>query len=258
MVDFFEFLHISKHIVDKMNYSEILTCWNFHSKNHKKKLSKNIWNARLFLLGLCYQQLYPHYYLWMKKNVVILNDYFLDFETQTQSYKGTDKILIWSSKKEAYLFTFHEIMSLIHSNLSNSEAIVDARYMTCSIVKSFRLPTNPYTGKTFSFSEMKQIVGQILLYIVSIEGSIHNTSYPEVFLYLCHFQEIHRTCPNEEKRYEVIQYLDQFFNRHHLKFNEKYKTIVSRKECENESGWKGSLKRKDMELFKIFEHLNIS
>jgi len=254
MVEFFEFLMISKPLVMNMTAIEIKKCWIFHSQKRRKKMPKNNWHATFILLGLCYQHLYPHYYLHKKRQCKLLNTYFLDYETETLSYQGTDQILIWNDKKEAYLFTTIEIMNLLHTSLSNSEAILDVQFMICSIIKSFRLPTNPYTGKSFTLTEMKQIVGQLLLGVV-LYDTVSTIQYPELFLYLCHFQDIYRHCPSEEKRYEMTQYLERFFSQHHLHFQEKFKINVPKKTCENQSKWKSSLLPKQMQFFTIWEHL---
>ncbi|NDB86345.1 MAG: hypothetical protein EB127_27155, partial [Alphaproteobacteria bacterium] len=85
-----------------------------------------------------------------------------------------------------YLFTVNEILSIIHANLSHSDAVLEVTFMICSILKSFHLPVNPYTGKSFSIQEMKQILGQLLYASVMTEGGITHVRYPEVFLYFCH------------------------------------------------------------------------
>lgn len=262
MVDFYEFLQISKPLVEPMNSGDIQKCWINHRTSSsappgRSKLPRNLWNAKLLLLGMCYRHIYPRFYEQKKSKTILLNQHFLDYETETKGYRGTDEILVWNDvKSNGYLFTVHEILSMIHVNLSHSDAVLETTFMICSILKSFHLPVNPYTGKSFSIQEMKQILGQLLYASVMTEGAITHIRHPEVFQYFCHMQRIHEECPSQEKRYETTKYLEKFFSQHSLVFKEKYKILTRPKTCENESKWTSSISRKDMQLFHILEHLS--
>jgi hypothetical protein len=139
----------------------------------------------------------------------------LDFETFVADMPKTKQIIVTSSKKEVYCFSFHEIMECFHSDLSRHQVEEHVEYRVSSMIKNFRQPYHPYCNRPFCKKEMQQIISSLAYQDISYTYCF----YPEVFLFFQYFEFILHALENKSA-YETTFWLNDFFAQQNLVFQE--------------------------------------
>lgn len=239
MVQFYKFLKLSKNLFDDLDSKKIR---NLKINKDKKYKNISIWDLRLKSLIHCYHQIFPDYYKDLKSNIKINNDTLLDFDTQTINYDG-DQIIVCDSKNEGYIFSYDEIVQIFTNNLSNSVAVLNNLFniKDCSVIKTFKIPINPWTNAEFTLSEIEQIVGQMILIISFRDYKLNSNQILSYFILYFpiiydKINTIKKSIKNiDEYNRNVNQILLDFFNNYGFQFKEK--TIIKSNDCINESNW---------------------
>lgn len=194
----------------------------------KKIIPKNENELKLLLIKECYFKLFPNFY---QTNKEFVNDFFLDWTTSTKNYPN-NSIKI-KSNNNLYIFLPSEIINIFHSDLNRSSVEIEPNYNISTILKSFRLPHNPYSNTQFTIDEIKDIISQLILFE---EKTPDWKKYPEVYVFLNNFETIIEETKTLNN-YFITDYLNNFFTKNGLVFKE-YKKQISKTFIENLSIWK--------------------
>jgi hypothetical protein len=252
-MNFVEFIKIAKPIINKLSDDEIKNSLVFHKKIRKNKLASRD--------HLVFQSIKTCYDLIFKKIFTnhqsrhAMNEYFLDWSTETQNYSEPS---IWvNTVQGSYCFLPEEIINIFHSDLNRSNVDYEPNYKIYTLTKSFRLPQNPYSNLRFTTDEIRQILSQLFL--------IHNDIseiFPELYSFFLNAEQILYDVENKSN-YLITSYLDDFFSSQGLIFKENYKFNQISKQIDNYSTWsfkKTKNKQKGdfiQSLFTLFfAHLN--
>jgi hypothetical protein len=168
----------------------------------------------LFWLAICesYKFIFPNFYHQEKS---FTNEFFLDFCLQTTELNSNT--IIVTCGKDLYCFLPEEILNIFHNDLYRSNTILfeetvpnferqgNIHNTVWTLQRSFRLPVNPWSNKTFTFEQITEIISQLAL--LNYLPSFHQM--PEVVLFLIHCQKI-LVAPN----------IQEFFEKQGLKFEE--------------------------------------
>jgi hypothetical protein len=221
-MNFLEFIKVFKKVYPKTVSSIALLRKTSLVKNKFAKIMDKqlLWEL---VITHCYGNIIP---IVLPK---FQNDTFYDAQT-VKEYQ--DPIIIVREGKENYAFKPEEILQLMHSDLSRSRVTQQINYGVVSLVKSFRLPQNPYTMSPFSLENIKNILSQLVFYKIEIPSIM-----PEVLVFLQNSEQLYTKLKQnmdamqKPKDYtksvkfldnEVTVFLQKFFTLHGLEFIEFY------------------------------------
>jgi len=223
-MNFYDFCKIADKIIFHIPIEDLKKSHLLKDYTIPKEKNKFI----LFSLKTCYSKLFPKFYDTQRD---FTNEYFLDWTTETYNYSGpTIKI---KNNNNLYIFLPEEILHIFHNDLSRSHVEIEPRYNICNLMKSFRIPHNPYSNTPFSIKDIKDIISQFILFN---ENIINWNKFPEVYLFFENFEIILKDT-EPLNNYFTIDYLSSFFKKKGLVFVEQYKK-KTKLFYENESYWK--------------------
>jgi len=179
---------------------------------NKTKLPED--RKELFWLAICesYKFIFPNFY---HPDQSFTNEFFLDFCTKTTDPESN--IIIVTCGKDLYGFLPDEIFNIFHNDLCRSNTILfeetvpnferqgNIHNTVWTLQRSFRLPVNPWSNKTFTLEQIKEIISQLALlnFLPSID------KMPDVVIFLMNSEKI-LVAPN----------IQEFFEQHGFKFEE--------------------------------------
>lgn len=207
---------------DSLKKSQILKEFSWNDYNQKE----------LYWLAICesFKKIFPNFY---SQETIFTNEFFLDFVTHTQEL-NPNKIVV-HCEKDAYCFFPEEIFNIFHNDLCRSNTILfeETSFLPNHIIhnivwslqRSFRLPVNPWSNKTFTLPQIKEIVSQLLLF--NLEPPV--AKMPEVILFL---QQADAQLLSEETN------LQTYFEKQGLVFKEHIKSYwICSCSCKNEMNY---------------------
>lgn len=218
-MDFFRFYQLGREVLSHPHTKHSHVVKQYYRKTKDPSL------AMVLSLKFCYRQIFPLHAIKIDECV---NEYLLDFETLTSTCTMDQTIVVYGKQKEKYCFSMNEILQICKSDLCRSVLIYDDVLRVYTVVKNFRLPHNPYINKMFSLEDLNSIVSQIVIHTSSL-----SKDFQDVYLFLQYRHVLLSQCANQPS-YQVTSLLDQFFETHEFRFQEKYKKTTK----ENESHWK--------------------
>jgi len=177
--------------------------------------------AMLLALKYCFLQIMPPLASLPSS---CINDVFLDLEPVKECQ---DPVLVIEGKHGAFCFRLEEILSLFHNDLSRSVVEYEPTYKVFSVMKTFRLPTHPYTGGPFTLQELGQLINQIVVAFDKLPLRCF-----EVYVFLSHARQMHQECQGKSN-YEVTTALETFFEGRAMRYIEKF----NKKTKDNFSHW---------------------
>lgn len=231
-MDVFQFIHYTKQ--EFLNMSPRKMKYGIIHKN--MIVPKNSKHLRVYSIRSCYKALFPNFY---ERNLSdITNEFLLDYSTSCLSLHPYQTIII-DQGKNRYAFSKDEIFKIFHYDLIRSNIDYEPRYNITTLRKSFRLPTNPYSNQIFTLDSIKQIIGQLFLFDMSLP---ERNMYPEVYLYLFYAEEILKSSLALNS-YDLTSFLYEFFHQKRFVFKENFNHL------ENNSLWIEQGKSVDWENF---------
>lgn len=141
------------------------------------------------------------------------NEFLLDFETPADPL-SPDAVVVHDGPEEYYVFSVSELLEWIDDELSNSTVVYEAEYRVTSLVRSFRLPRNPYTNKTLLPAQLAEIWSQVLYRKMS--GLIDRNAVLRIFFH--QYLQFDFSLTGYDSTANICQVLQS----HGLKFNERY------------------------------------
>jgi len=221
-MNFIDFSRVAFTVIDQSSL-DVKQSWIIKDENYQNKET-----LLLYSLVKCFKMIFPRFYESKKFPV---NEYFLDWTTETNDF--FHKAVMIKDKNNLYMFLPEEIVHIFHNDLTRSYIEVEPTYNVCNIIKSFRIPHNPYSNTPFSLADIKDIISQLILM-----GGIPNEwkKYPELYIFFQHFESIYRQA-NNLNNYFMTDFLSTFFKKKGLHFQEKFKK-KTKSYYENLSVWK--------------------
>jgi len=204
-------------------------------------------HKELYWLAICksFHKIYPDFYI--EKEQDFTNEYFLDFVTQTNETVEEYTVIIHCGK-DKYRFFVDELLEVFHNDLCRSNTILfeeTAQYIDAtrgyvygqrlhnivwSLQRSFRLPVNPWSNKTFTWEQIKEIFSQFLLLGINL-----GDNHPEVNAFLKDAKNILYLAEKSDSNQQVSPFLQGYFEKKGLVFEEKIQPIWTCANCKKEN-----------------------
>jgi len=241
-MQFIDFLYLVKKIVPLPSFpvlKKALVLQDIENLplNHKE----------LYWLAICqsYKVIYPDFYI--QQEVEFTNEYFLDFVTLSKEIVEEATIIVHCGK-DKYRFFAQEILEIFHNDLCRSNTIlfeetapyVDAtrgyvygqtlHNIVWSLQRSFRLPVNPWSNKTFTWEQIKEIFSQFLLFGINLEDN-----YSEVNAFLKDAKNILYLVEKSVSCQQISPLLQGYFEKKGFVFEESIQPIWICTNCKHEN-----------------------
>jgi len=205
-------------------------------------------HKELYWLAICesYKVIYHDFYLQREEDT-FTNEYFFDFVTQTNETVEENTVVVHCGK-DKYRFFVDELLKVFHNDLCRSNTILfeeTAQYIdptrgyvhgqilhnvVWSLQRSFRLPVNPWSNKTFTWEQIKEIFSQFLLLGINLEDN-----YPEVNAFLKDAKNILYLAEKSADSQQMSPFLQGYFEKKGLVFEEKIQPIWICTNCKKEN-----------------------
>lgn len=200
-----------------------------------------------------FHKIYPQFYLQDGQDFT--NEYFLDFVTFAKESVEESTIIVHCGK-DKYRFFVQEILEIFHNDLCRSNTIlfeetvqyVDSTrgYMygqklhniVWSLQRSFRLPVNPWSNKTFTWEQIKEIVSQFLLFGINLEDN-----YQEVNAFLIDAKNILYLAQKSDSCQQISPLLQNYFEKKGFVFKESIQPIWVCTNCKRENNMEFTAER---------------
>lgn len=241
-MQFIDFLYLVKKIVPLPSFNVLKKALVLQEienlpTNHKE----------LYWLAICesFHKIYPQFYLQDGQDFT--NEYFLDFVTFAKESVEESTIIVHCGK-DKYRFFAKEILEIFHNDLCRSNTILfeeTAQYIdpgrgyiygqrlhniVWSLQRSFRLPVNPWSNKTFTWEQIKEILSQFLLFGINLENN-----YPEVNVFLKDGKNILYLVEKSDSSQQISPLLQGYFEKKGFVFEESIQPIWMCTNCKHEN-----------------------
>lgn len=207
-------------------------------KSKKKKIRKDV--LTLLKIKTCYSKILAGQEEKTWKNMMpnVNNEFLLDYTTPINTLNWIDMIVCMQNDNVLFCFGVEEWMRILHYDLSLSYVDVNEDWGITTILKSFRLPHNPYSGIIFNEKDMIKMLYQYFQKFHEKDIQIF-AKYIEIIIFCEHLHTLFRLCEGKDRYYTSIQ-IEEFFESKGLRFEQ----IVDPLTGENKSRWTYDDKKK--------------